>query len=58
MSVYLETSAGDIVVDLYTDECPIASENFLKLCKFASPHPSLPSEACSHTTSHLGMRLR
>ena len=36
MSVYLETSAGDVVVDLYTDECPLASKNFLKLCKCAS----------------------
>jgi len=33
MSVLLETSKGDLVVDLYTDECPAACKNFLKLCK-------------------------
>eukprot|EP00982_Pelagococcus_subviridis_P003611 27141-Pelagococcus_subviridis.AAC.1 len=33
MAVLLETSKGDIVVDLYTDECPNATKNFLKLCK-------------------------
>lgn len=35
----METSKGDIVVDLYTDECPLASKNFLKLCKYASNTP-------------------
>ncbi|KAJ2781176.1 Peptidyl-prolyl cis-trans isomerase-like 4 [Coemansia javaensis] len=33
MSVLIETSIGDIVVDLYTDEAPLTSKNFLKLCK-------------------------
>ena len=33
MAVLLETSKGDLVIDLYTDECPVASSNFLKLCK-------------------------
>ena len=33
MAVLLETSKGDLVVDLYTDDCPKASSNFLKLCK-------------------------
>ena len=33
MSVLLETSVGDIVVDLYADERPRCSLNFLKLCK-------------------------
>ncbi|OGM43247.1 peptidylprolyl isomerase [Aspergillus bombycis] len=33
MSVLLETSLGDIVIDLLVDECPKACENFLKLCK-------------------------
>lgn len=33
MSVLIETSLGDIVIDLYTSKCPFASENFLKLCK-------------------------
>ena len=34
MAVLLETSKGDVVVDLYTEECPLASRNFLKLCKY------------------------
>lgn len=33
MSVLIETSLGDIVVDLYVGECPTASFNFIKLCK-------------------------
>lgn len=33
MSVLIETSLGDIVVDLYTDQTPNAALNFLKLCK-------------------------
>ncbi|KAI1978505.1 Peptidyl-prolyl cis-trans isomerase-like 4 [Ophidiomyces ophidiicola] len=33
MSVLLETSLGDIVVDLLVDSAPKACENFLKLCK-------------------------
>ncbi|KAG9807626.1 hypothetical protein KCU77_g21296, partial [Aureobasidium melanogenum] len=33
MSVLLETSAGDITIDLYVDEAPKTCENFLKLCK-------------------------
>lgn len=33
MSVLLITSLGDIVIDLYTKECPKACLNFLKLCK-------------------------
>ena len=33
MSVMLSTSAGTLVVDLFTEECPIACLNFLKLCK-------------------------
>ncbi|KAJ2208448.1 Peptidyl-prolyl cis-trans isomerase-like 4 [Coemansia sp. RSA 521] len=33
MSVLLETSLGDIVIDLYTEETPLVSKNFLKLCK-------------------------
>ena len=33
MSVWLETSAGDLVIDLFVEECPLACENFLKLCK-------------------------
>ena len=33
MSILLETSLGDIVVDLYVQERPKCSINFLKLCK-------------------------
>ena len=33
MSVLIETSLGDIVVDLYVEERPKCSINFLKLCK-------------------------
>ncbi|KAK9812707.1 hypothetical protein WJX72_002420 [[Myrmecia] bisecta] len=33
MAVLLETSKGDMVVDLFIEACPLASINFLKLCK-------------------------
>ncbi|RYP34601.1 hypothetical protein DL768_011051 [Monosporascus sp. mg162] len=33
MSVLLETSAGDVVIDLLVDYAPKECENFLKLCK-------------------------
>ena len=33
MSVVLETSVGDIVIDLYYKTAPLAAKNFLKLCK-------------------------
>ncbi|XP_010451329.1 PREDICTED: peptidyl-prolyl cis-trans isomerase CYP59-like [Camelina sativa] len=33
MSVFIGTSLGDIVIDLYTDTCPLTCKNFLKLCK-------------------------
>ncbi|CEM36139.1 unnamed protein product [Vitrella brassicaformis CCMP3155] len=33
MAVLLETSVGDLVIDLHTTECPQACTNFLKLCK-------------------------
>ncbi|XP_021277473.1 peptidyl-prolyl cis-trans isomerase CYP59 [Herrania umbratica] len=33
MSVLVVTSLGDIVIDLYTDKCPLTSKNFLKLCR-------------------------
>ena len=32
MSVLLETSVGDIVIDLYVDKAPRTCDNFLKLC--------------------------
>ena len=33
MSVLLETTLGDIVIDLFTEERPRTSLNFIKLCK-------------------------
>jgi peptidyl-prolyl cis-trans isomerase-like 4 len=33
MSVLIETTAGNFVIDLYTQDCPQTSYNFLKLCK-------------------------
>jgi peptidyl-prolyl cis-trans isomerase-like 4 len=33
MSVLIQTSLGDIVIDLYYKECPKTCLNFLKLCK-------------------------
>lgn len=33
MAVLLETSRGDMVVDLFVDQCPVACKNFIKLCK-------------------------
>jgi peptidyl-prolyl cis-trans isomerase-like 4 len=33
MSVLLETTRGDLVIDLLTEEAPVACRNFLKLCK-------------------------
>lgn len=33
MSVLLETSLGDLVIDLEVQQCPKTCENFLKLCK-------------------------
>ena len=33
MAVLLDSSAGELVVDLYAEDCPLAAKNFLKLCK-------------------------
>lgn len=33
MSVVIETTAGDLTVDLFLEERPRACLNFLKLCK-------------------------
>lgn len=33
MSVMVETPLGSLVIDLFTEECPQASRNFLRLCK-------------------------
>jgi peptidyl-prolyl cis-trans isomerase-like 4 len=41
MSVLLETSAGEIVIDLFVDEAPLACKNFLKLCKIKYYHGCL-----------------
>ncbi len=32
-SVLIETSVGALTVDLFCDDVPLASKNFLKLCK-------------------------
>ena len=37
----IETSLGDIVVDMFFEECPKACENFLKLCKIKYYHACL-----------------
>jgi cyclophilin family peptidyl-prolyl cis-trans isomerase len=36
MAVLLDTSKGQLVIDLYTEDCPTACKNFLKLCKCAA----------------------
>jgi peptidyl-prolyl cis-trans isomerase-like 4 len=33
MSILVQTSLGDIVIDLYTSHCPKTCLNFIKLCK-------------------------
>jgi len=33
MSVVLETTIGDLTIDLFTEERPHSCKNFLKLCK-------------------------
>lgn len=33
MSVMLDTTQGEIVLDLFVKKCPKACKNFLKLCK-------------------------
>lgn len=34
MSVLVQTTAGDMTIDLFVDECPVACRNFLQLCKY------------------------
>lgn len=41
MSVLVETSKGDIVIDLHVDLAPMACKNFLKLCKIKYYNGSL-----------------
>eukprot|EP00246_Nothoceros_aenigmaticus_P016594 TRINITY_DN768_c0_g1_i1.p1 TRINITY_DN768_c0_g1~~TRINITY_DN768_c0_g1_i1.p1 ORF type:complete len:644 (+),score=153.08 TRINITY_DN768_c0_g1_i1:37-1932(+) len=33
MAVLVTTSLGEMVIDLYADQCPVTCKNFLKLCK-------------------------
>ncbi|KAJ5054270.1 uncharacterized protein L3040_000549 [Drepanopeziza brunnea f. sp. 'multigermtubi'] len=58
MSVLLETSAGDIVIDLLTDYSPKLCENFLKLCKVKyynfSPVHSIQKDFSFQTGDPLG----
>lgn len=35
MSVLIETSRGDLVVDLFCEDAPFAAQNFLRLCRCA-----------------------
>ncbi|KAI0151491.1 peptidyl-prolyl cis-trans isomerase-like 4 [Pestalotiopsis sp. NC0098] len=58
MSVLLETSLGDIVIDLLTEYAPKECENFLKLCKVKyynfSPVHSVQSNFSFQTGDPLG----
>ncbi|KAI2638671.1 cyclophilin-like protein [Hypomontagnella submonticulosa] len=58
MSVLLETSAGDIVIDLLVDYAPKECENFLKLCKIKyynfSPVHSIQKNFSFQTGDPLG----
>jgi peptidyl-prolyl cis-trans isomerase-like 4 len=58
MSVLLETSVGDIVVDLLVDDAPKSCENFLKLCKVKyynySPVHSVQKDFSFQTGDPLG----
>ncbi|KPI41284.1 Peptidyl-prolyl cis-trans isomerase-like 4 [Cyphellophora attinorum] len=58
MSVILETSLGDLVVDLLVDDAPRSCENFLKLCKVKyynfSPVHSLQKGSSFQTGDPLG----
>ncbi|KAK4140008.1 peptidyl-prolyl cis-trans isomerase-like 4 [Dichotomopilus funicola] len=60
MSVLLETSAGDIVIDLLVDYAPRMCENFLKLCKVKyynfSPIHSVQKSFSFQTGDPLGPR--
>ncbi|KAI1001292.1 Peptidyl-prolyl cis-trans isomerase-like 4 [Podosphaera aphanis] len=58
MAVLLETSAGDIVIDLKVNEAPKLCENFLKLCKIKyynfSPVYSVQKDFSFQTGDPLG----
>jgi peptidyl-prolyl cis-trans isomerase-like 4 len=38
MSVFVQTTLGDFVIDLYYEKCPLAARNFLELCKIKYYH--------------------
>lgn len=54
MAVLLETSVGDIVVDLYVEERPKCSINFLKLCKLKFYNYSLFFSVQRNFIAHTG----
>lgn len=57
MAVLLETSKGDMVVDLFTDDCPLASRNFLKLCKCGYVLVCTPTDGAHAPYAMLHLRL-
>ena len=48
MAVMLETSRGDMVIDLFTEDCPLTTKNFLKLCKYVCDTVSRHAANSSH----------
>jgi peptidyl-prolyl cis-trans isomerase-like 4 len=52
MSLLLETSLGDIVIDLEVEACPKTCENFLKLCKVYYYNLNALFNGSFHPTSH------
>lgn len=55
MSVLFETTLGDIVIDLYYKECPLACKNFLKLSKIKYYNNSLFHEIQSNYIAVCGI---
>lgn len=53
MSVLLETSKGDVVVDLFVEDCPLTAKNFLKLCKYAIGRYCCMMYACNERNKRL-----
>ncbi|KAJ3113596.1 Peptidyl-prolyl cis-trans isomerase cyp6 [Phlyctochytrium bullatum] len=54
MSVLIETSLGDIVIDLYVKKAPRACTNFLKLCKLKYYNFSLFHTVVKNFTAQVG----
>ncbi|KAI9287401.1 cyclophilin-like domain-containing protein [Umbelopsis sp. AD052] len=58
MSVLLETSVGDIVIDLHIKQCPRTTLNFLKLCKIKyynfAPFHNVQKDFMAQTGDPLG----